>query len=242
MCDPRVEWSPPAEWAGARNGHHGPEAVWDFMIEVNKPWEDGSYEEVELVVAGEDTTVVDRDRYLAAPRRAGRKARREAGNHRRESMRSLSIRRRILVPLAATALIAAGLLGAAAVVLAAHPVGGAKYKGQIANDPVNTKISFKVSDNGTKVRKLKTKADPVFFSDGCNEVTPEVEQESDPAHISRKGKFRGVIHYTYSNDAHAKAVVKGRFHRNGKERGSVKATFPANHTCDGKAHYSTEVD
>ena len=157
-------------------------------------------------------------------------------------MRGLSIRRRVRVPLAATTVVAAGLLGAAAVVFAAHPVEGAKYKGQIDNDPVNTKISFTVSGNGTEVRKLKTKADPVFFSDGCNEVTPEVEQESDPAHISSKGKFRGVIHYTYSNDAHAKAVVKGRFHRNGTEGGKVTATFPANHDCDGTAHHSTEVD
>ncbi len=158
-------------------------------------------------------------------------------------MRSLTIRRRIRVPLTAAMLTAAALLGAAAVVLAAHPVEGAKYKGQIENDPVNTKISFKVSNNGNEVRKLKTKADPVFFSDGCNEVTPEVEQESDPADISRKGKFRGVIHYTYTEfGTHAKAVVEGRFHRNGKEGGTVEATFPANHDCDGTAHYSTEVD
>jgi hypothetical protein len=141
------------------------------------------------------------------------------------------------------ATLALGALGvAAAFALAAHPVGGAKYKGQIENAPVNTKISFKVSNDGSTVKRLKTKADPVFFSDGCSEVTPDVEQDSNPAHISRKGKFKGVINYTYSNDATAKAVVKGRFHRHGREGGKVKATFPANPDCDGTAHYSTKAN
>ena len=50
-----------------------------------------------------------------------------------------------------------------------------------------------------------------------------------------------MIHYTYSNDARAKAIVKGRFHRHGNESGKVIATFPANPTCNGTAHYSTEA-
>jgi hypothetical protein len=141
------------------------------------------------------------------------------------------------------ATLALGALGvAAAFALAAHPVGGAKYKGQIENEPFNTKISFKVSNDGRTVKGLKTKFDPIFLSDGCTDESPDVEQDSDPAHISRKGKFKGVIHYTYSNDATAKAVVKGRFHRHGREGGKVKATFPANPDCDGTAHYSTKVD
>ncbi len=158
-------------------------------------------------------------------------------------MRSLSIRRRIRVPLTAAMLTAAALLGAAAVVLAAHPVEGAHYKGQIENDPVNTKISFHVSNDGTEVRGLKTQLDPIFNNDVCGGVTPSVTQESDTAHISRKGKFRGVIHYTYpeSGNSKAKAVVKGRFHRHGHEGGKVTADFP-NDDCDGTAHYSTEVD
>jgi hypothetical protein len=152
------------------------------------------------------------------------------------------VRHRSRLSLVATAL-ALGALGvAAAFALAAHPVGGAKYKGHIENEPVNTKIKFKVSNDGDTVKRLRTKADPVFFSSGCTEVTPDVEQESDPAHISRKGKFRGVIHYTYSNDATAKAVVKGKFRRHGRETGKVKATFPANPSCDGKAPYETHVD
>lgn len=160
-------------------------------------------------------------------------------------MRSVLMGRRLRVPLAAAVLTGAALLGATAVVLAANPIEGAKYKGKIRNDPVNTKISFRVSDNGNKVRELKTKADPVFFSDGCTEVTPEVEQESDAADISRRGKFKGVIDYSYpgSGGATAKAVVKGKFRNHGRRaKGKVTATFPANPDCDGTARFKTKVD
>jgi hypothetical protein len=153
-----------------------------------------------------------------------------------------SVRHRSRLPVGAIALAIGALCATAALALAAHPVEGAHYKGKIENAPVNTKISFKVSQNGEKVHGLKTKADPIFVSDGCTDTTPDVEQESDPAHISHKGKFRGVIHYTYTDfGTHAKAIVKGKFHRHGKESGKVIATFPANPTCDGTAHYSTEA-
>ena len=59
--------------------------------------------------------------------------------------------------------------------------------------------------------------------------------------ISRKGRFKDVIHYTYPNDAKAKAVVKGKFRRHHKASGTVKATFPTNDTCDGKAPFSAKV-
>jgi hypothetical protein len=153
-----------------------------------------------------------------------------------------SARRRLRLPLGAAAVGLGVLCATAAVALAAHPVEGAKYKGQMQNDPVNTQISFRVSNDGSEVRHLKTKADPIFLSDGCTDTTPDVEQQSDPARISRKGKFKGVIHYTYTGfDTHAKAVVKGKFRPNGRESGKVTATFPANPTCNGKAPYSTKA-
>ena len=157
-------------------------------------------------------------------------------------MLSRFARHRSRLPLGA-AVVGIGILCAtAAVALAGHPVPGAHYKGHMENDPVNTKLSFKVSNDGTQAKGLKTKADPVFFSGGCTEVTPDVEQDSNPVDISRKGKFRGVIGYLYSNDATAKAVVKGRFRRHHKVSGTVKATFPANPDCDGKAPFSAKVD
>jgi hypothetical protein len=153
------------------------------------------------------------------------------------------VRHRSRLSLVAAAL-ALGALGvAAAFALAAHPVGGAKYKGHIKNEPVNTKIKFKVSNDGDTVKRLRTKLDPIFNDEVCGGVTPSVTQESDPAHISRKGKFRGVIHYTYpeSGGTKGKAIVKGKFRRNGRERGKVIASFN-NPDCDGTARYSTKVD
>jgi hypothetical protein len=152
-----------------------------------------------------------------------------------------STRRRLRLPLGAAAVGLGVLCATAAVALAAHPVEGAKYKGQMQNNPLNTQISFRVSKDGSEVRHLKTKPDPIFPTAGCTDATPNVEQQSDPAHISRKGKFKGVIHYTYSNDARAKAVVKGRFRPNGRESGKVTATFPTNTDCNGTAPYSTNA-
>ena len=56
-CDPKVEWSPPAEWPESATVQ-GAAAVWDFMIEVNEPWKDGAYEEVELIDAGNDRIAI----------------------------------------------------------------------------------------------------------------------------------------------------------------------------------------
>ncbi len=152
-----------------------------------------------------------------------------------------SVRRRSRLSLGAATLALGALCAAAALALAAHPVRGAHYKGVLPNPPFNTKISFKVSNDGSTVKGLKTKFDPAFPSDGCTEETPGVQQESDPAHISPKGKFKGVIHYSF-NGATAKAVVKGKFHPHGAETGKLTSTFPANPSCNGTVHYETEAD
>jgi hypothetical protein len=131
---------------------------------------------------------------------------------------------------------------AGAVAMAAHPVSGGHYKGKIQNSPINTVIKFKVSNDGTTVKRLRTKLDPVFNADVCGGVTQSVEQESDPAHISRRGKFRGKINYTYpdSGNTKGKAIVKGKFRRHHRATGKVKATFN-NPDCNGTAHFQTKV-
>lgn len=158
-------------------------------------------------------------------------------------MRNRSIRHRVHAPLMAGVLALAGLLATAAMVMAGQPVGGGHYKGNIDNGSVHTKISFRVSNDGNEVRRLKTKLDPIFHNNVCGGVTPSVTQESNPAHISNQGKFRGVIHYTYpeSGGTKGKAVVTGKFRSHGREDGKVTATF-ANPDCNGSGGYSTEVD
>jgi len=48
LCDPEVEWLPPAHWPETAT-IRGPEATWDFMLALNEPWEEGSYELMELI-------------------------------------------------------------------------------------------------------------------------------------------------------------------------------------------------
>jgi ketosteroid isomerase-like protein len=53
LCDPDLEWVPPAEWPETAT-IRGVEAVWDFIVELDEPWEEGAYELVEVVDGGGD--------------------------------------------------------------------------------------------------------------------------------------------------------------------------------------------
>jgi len=54
LCDPDVEWLPPAHWPETAT-IRGPEATWDFMLALNEPWEQGSYELMEVIDRTGDT-------------------------------------------------------------------------------------------------------------------------------------------------------------------------------------------
>jgi ketosteroid isomerase-like protein len=56
LCDPEMEWIPPSDWPEAAPVH-GREAIWDFIVEVDEPWERGVYELVD-VRAGRDDKIV----------------------------------------------------------------------------------------------------------------------------------------------------------------------------------------
>lgn len=53
LCDPEVEWFPPAHWPETAT-IRGPEATWNFMIALNEPWGEGSYELMELIDGTKD--------------------------------------------------------------------------------------------------------------------------------------------------------------------------------------------
>ncbi len=53
LCDPEIEWLPPAHWPETTT-IRGPEATWDFMIALNEPWGEGSYELIELIDGTKD--------------------------------------------------------------------------------------------------------------------------------------------------------------------------------------------
>jgi ketosteroid isomerase-like protein len=52
MCDPDLENSPPRDWPEAA-ATHGPEAVWDFLVENQEGWEASDQEWVELIEVGD---------------------------------------------------------------------------------------------------------------------------------------------------------------------------------------------
>ena len=55
-CDPEVENVPPRDWPES-DPIRGSEAVWDFFVENQEPWEESPYEYLELIEAGNDKIV-----------------------------------------------------------------------------------------------------------------------------------------------------------------------------------------
>jgi ketosteroid isomerase-like protein len=58
LCDPELENVPPRDWPES-DPIRGSEAVWDFYVEGNEPWEESPFEYVEIIDAGNDKVVAD---------------------------------------------------------------------------------------------------------------------------------------------------------------------------------------
>jgi ketosteroid isomerase-like protein len=58
LCDPELENFPPRDWPES-DPIQGYEAVWDFFVEAQEGWEEGPFEFVELIDAGNDKVVAD---------------------------------------------------------------------------------------------------------------------------------------------------------------------------------------
>jgi ketosteroid isomerase-like protein len=56
LCDPEYENLPPRDWPESAP-IHGPEAIWNFFVAVQEPWEESSFEVGELIDAGNDKVV-----------------------------------------------------------------------------------------------------------------------------------------------------------------------------------------
>jgi ketosteroid isomerase-like protein len=56
LCDPALENVPPRDWPES-GPIQGSEAVWDFFVEGNEPWEESRFEISELIDAGGDKIV-----------------------------------------------------------------------------------------------------------------------------------------------------------------------------------------
>jgi ketosteroid isomerase-like protein len=53
LCDPELEWVPPTNWPENAT-IRGREGIWDFNVRLDEPWEEGSYELIELIDGGND--------------------------------------------------------------------------------------------------------------------------------------------------------------------------------------------
>ena len=117
------------------------------------------------------------------------------------------------------------LLMFAAPALAAAPVRGATYKGQVRSGVV----MFAVSGDGRSVLNMRVGE---FPPDGCGGGGPPPIEASSPAPI-KNGKF--TAHVTYRSSTGkllATASVTGEFLKNHKEQGVVDSTISNEPKCD----------
>lgn len=53
LCDPELEWFPPAEWP-ENAAASGAEGAWDLLTALDDPWQEGPYELGEVTTRGDD--------------------------------------------------------------------------------------------------------------------------------------------------------------------------------------------
>jgi ketosteroid isomerase-like protein len=58
LCDPDYENLPPRDWPEA-TPIRGRDAIWDFFIATQEPWEEGSFQVGEVIDAGDDKVVAE---------------------------------------------------------------------------------------------------------------------------------------------------------------------------------------
>jgi hypothetical protein len=133
----------------------------------------------------------------------------------------------------------------AEVALAAHPTGGARYKGQTAQ---KEPMSFKVNSKATRIVKLNIPDLRFPKGDPCvdPESNPVTSKDVPKVVIRKSGKFSGV-HTTKYHAMNGVPATNERKSIAGKFRSSSKATgwarieeFQSGHKrCDtGKVHFT----
>ena len=63
LCDPGFESFPPRNWP-VQDPTQGAEAIWDLYVEDSETWEEGPYEYVEIIDAGNDEVVAHQRREM----------------------------------------------------------------------------------------------------------------------------------------------------------------------------------
>jgi hypothetical protein len=155
----------------------------------------------------------------------------------------MQLRRRAVLGTIAALVITAG--AGSAVALAAKPVKGATYSGDITrviraagqNHLITWAISFKVSANGKQVKSFTFANDYPIYCQGGGFGTPQ----SKTVKVSSRGTFRAklTLYFAPEHQKQGFLIVTGKFGGHGKESGSVKTDFTRFHNCNGSTGYKT---
>jgi hypothetical protein len=134
-----------------------------------------------------------------------------------------------------TAVLAA--LAASAVAFAAEPVPGGSYRGELAAPRDDVKVSFKVSDNGKRVTRIRMSDMPSYCRTGGARQPINFKR----APISRMGTFRSVVTKRFGSgprkgQMQVQVSIRGRFISEDVVKGRVTTNWTAAadpDLCDG---------
>jgi hypothetical protein len=159
-------------------------------------------------------------------------------------MRTQLRRRAVLGTITAVAITA---VAGSAVALAAKPVKGATYSGNITKVfisqgrrfPHTWGISFKVSRNGKKVTTFEFPNDYPIYCQGGGFGTAQ----KGSGKVSKKGTFKVKVplYFAPEHQHQGFLIVTGKFRKHGKESGKVKTDFTTGTVCNGTSKYSTKA-
>jgi hypothetical protein len=141
------------------------------------------------------------------------------------------------------AAVAIGGLTCASAALAATPVKGGGYSGQLAAPRSAYLVSFKVAASGKQVTGLKISNTPFY----CPGGGPPIPVHFANATISKAGTFTSTGKYVIvegplKGQVGTKLKITGKFTEGAAEQGTVTSTFPKTPKCSGKSSYTTKAE
>ncbi|HZU61714.1 MAG TPA: hypothetical protein VE983_12160 [Solirubrobacteraceae bacterium] len=129
------------------------------------------------------------------------------------------------------------LLGAGAAALAAHPLKGKTYSGSV-NGQYGGPVSFQVSGNGQRVKKLTVPA-----VRNCTGGPVSLAPKPTTASITSTGKFKTTVNLYFEGPSSVGTeTITGTFRKAGAETGTLTSHYNgyAKH-CDTTSAYATHA-
>jgi hypothetical protein len=147
---------------------------------------------------------------------------------------------RVLAIAGAAAVTAGLMLGTAAAGPTATPRAGATYKGEVTTHTGSEQeiVVFDVSKSGKVVKHMRVADWPLNM---CGQGGPLPRQSSEPARITKAGRFTAHVLYHGGGTVIAKAKVTGEFLRHGNEKGTIIGNLVGEPQCEGTYSYTTHA-